>query len=491
MLRTVPVTGWRLGGAFCAVLALFAAALLVMLQTLSSLESAEREVATLEEAKHAGHYAAAFVREQYIHQAHTIISGNDSHLGHYDEVVRKTDAAVRRVMDFARTPQQRAWAAEIANLAHESDTEFRRSIVPAILRGDFSSVQQLHDRMEAMVTRVVEINEQLNRDFEQLSDDARGREVTLRVHARNVVILCFTLAIAISAILAILIMRSILRPIARLRAGAAEIAKGRLDTRIPVVADDEFGELSVALNQMASDLADRERDLVRSRTLATVGRMAASIAHEINNPLSVILGYTRILQKQQSANPEISESLEIIESETRQCRRIVEELLDLTRPPKIEHNEVDLVEVVRDAVERLHDGGTLDGVRISGPGSVGNTRVWGDETKLRQVVSNLLVNAAEATSPGGEIEISVNPGTEGVSLTIADAGEGISPDVLPHVFGPFFTTKPKGTGLGLAICQTITHAHGGTIDVKSEPDLGTRVTVYLPRGASQTRVTAS
>lgn len=483
-MRTVPATAWRLGGAFFAVLALFGAALLVTLQTLARLEAAEREVATLEEAKHAGHYAAAFVREQYIHQAHTIINGDDSHLSHYDKAAVETREAVDHLLRMAHTPEQRARAAEISRLAQESDTEFRQNMVPAIRRNDAAMVRRLHDRAEAMVTRVVEINEELNRDFEELADAARGREMALRSYARNVVILCFTLAIVIAAVLALLIMRSILRPIARLRAGAANIAKGRLDTKVEVGADDEFGELAQALNQMATDLAERERDLVRSRTLATVGRMAAGIAHEINNPLSVILGYTRLLQKGQNGDSELSEGLEIIESETRQCQRIVEELLNLTRPPKLDHVEIDLVAVARDAVERLQGTPTFDGVRIVGPRTDTDVRVWGDATKLRQVISNLLTNAAEASPRDGIVTIEIEPEANGAVLTISDTGEGIPADVLPHVFGPFFTTKPKGTGLGLAICQAITHAHGGTIEVASEPERRTRVTVRLPRSTN-------
>jgi signal transduction histidine kinase len=489
-VKAVPATAWRLGGAFCAVLALFGAALLVTLQTLDRLEAAEREVAGLEEAKHAGHYAAAFVREQYIHQAHTIINGDDSHLGHYERAVEETRGAVDHLLEMARTPEQQSRAAEISRLAQESDREFRQNMMPAIRNKDATMIRRLHDRAEAMVTAVVAINEELNRDFETLADAAREREVALRAYARNVVILCFTFAIIIAAVLAVLIMRSILRPIARLRAGAANIAKGRLDTRVEVEAEDEFGELADALNQIASDLADRERDLVRSRTLATVGRMAAGIAHEINNPLSVILGYTRLLQKQQNATSDLAEALEIIASETRQCQRIVEELLNLTRPPKLEHAETDLVAVIRDAVERLHDTGAFDGIRIAGPRCQDEVHVWGDATKLRQVVSNLLVNAAEASPGNGVVEIDVARDTDGVCVTIKDTGEGIAADVLPQVFGPFFTTKPRGTGLGLAICQAITHAHGGTIEVVSEPGRGTCVTVRLPYGASDAGVPA-
>ena len=145
-MKAVPATAWRLGGAFCAVLALFGAALLVTLQTLDRLEAAEREVAGLEEAKHAGHYAAAFVREQYIHQAHTIINGDDSHLGHYERAVAETRAAVDHLLEMARTPEQQSRAVEISRLAQESDIEFRQNMIPAIRNQDATMIRRLHDR---------------------------------------------------------------------------------------------------------------------------------------------------------------------------------------------------------------------------------------------------------------------------------------------------------------------------------------------------------
>ncbi|TFG63674.1 MAG: hypothetical protein E4H28_06100, partial [Gemmatimonadales bacterium] len=227
------------------------------------------------------------------------------------------------------------------------------------------------------------------------------------------------------------------------------------------------------------------RDLVQSRTLATVGRMAATVAHEVNNPLSVILGYTRILQKQAGLDTEQAEGLAIIESETQQCRRIVDELLDLTRPLKLECADVDLVQIAEGAVKRARDAGICDGIRILGPDASGEARVWGDEMKLGQVVSNLMANAAEATPPGGEVSIAVEREGENVKLTIADSGEGITSDVLPFVFGPFFTTKPKGTGLGLAICQAIAQAHGGMIELTSQVKRGTSVTLSLPCRAAE------
>ena len=318
-LKRLTTTAWRLGGAFGAVLLLFALSFVVMLQTLTRLGNAESEVQAIEEAKHAGHYAAAYVREQYIHEAHTIIHWDDSHLGHYQDALRQTEAALEHLQAVAQTPRQQAMAREIAVLARKADTEFKESILPAIARNDRAAVQLLHDQAEVIVSRVVALNDQLNEDFEAMADDARARELKLRSAARTLTTVSFSLAIVIAGVLAALIMRSILVPIGRLRAGAATIAKGDLAARIPVDGTDEFAELSLAFNHMAAELSRREADLLRSQKLAAIGQVAAGVAHEINNPLAVVLGYTKLLQRDGTPDADFAEGLRIIEDETRQC----------------------------------------------------------------------------------------------------------------------------------------------------------------------------
>jgi two-component system, NtrC family, sensor kinase len=216
---------------------------------------------------------------------------------------------------------------------------------------------------------------------------------------------------------------------------------------------------------------------VRSHKLASIGQVAAGVAHEINNPLGVILGYTKILRRE----PDLAarEELQIIDDEVNQCRRIVQDLLDLARPPRLELDAVDLAEVAADAVQRLRETDRLRDVAVELP--AGRAVVRGDEAKLRQVVVNVLVNAVEAAT--GKVTLVAETADGGGALRVVDDGPGMAPDVLAHVFEPFFTTKRGGTGMGLAIAQAIVDAHGGRIELTSRPGAGTRVSIWLPAPA--------
>jgi signal transduction histidine kinase len=176
--------------------------------------------------------------------------------------------------------------------------------------------------------------------------------------------------------------------------------------------------------------------------------------------------------------------LRIIEDETRQCQRIVQGLLDLARPPRLDRTEVDLAELARDAALRLQETGKLDGIRVEPPPETTHAMAFGDEAKLRQVVVNLLINAVEATQPPGAVTLQTASEDEMVLLAVTDTGCGNPSEVLPRVFDPFFTTKPKGTGLGLAVSQAIVDAHGWRLDIASQPERGTRATLHLPRSSS-------
>jgi len=475
-------TGKRLGAAFLAVLLLFGAALVVELVALRRIAAAEAEVAELDHAKHSGHKAASMVREQYIREAHTLIEFDDSHLDQYEAVVKSTRDAVAHLRTMARSDQERALAGQIAQLAAENDRDFRALVLPAIRSGDRGQVTEIGARLEAVVDRVVQVNDELNHMFETRSEAAREHAGALRGRVKWVTLLCFGLAIALAAIVGAWLARSIVRPVAALQAGTRRVGEGDLDARIEIAGGDEFAELAAAFNQMTESLARNQEALVRSQKLASVGQVAAGVAHEINNPLGVILGYTRILRQQPGGGD--SEELRIIEDETRQCQRIVQSLLELARPQRLAVEPVDLAELTREEVERLSESGRLDGrtVQVGGGDRVG---VDCDAGRVRQVIANLVVNAVQASPPDGEVRVEVAGDGHDAIVTVSDRGRGIAPDELPRVFDPFFTTKPQGTGLGLAIAQAIADAHGGRIEIHSVEGEGTRVALRLPRAAAQ------
>jgi signal transduction histidine kinase len=230
---------------------------------------------------------------------------------------------------------------------------------------------------------------------------------------------------------------------------------------------------------MTASLKDHQAQLVESEKLAGIGRLAAGVAHEINNPLGVILGYARLLRRQ--ATPQAAEDLAVIEEETLRAKAIVDGLLDLSRPLPAGGERVDLRALADDVVSRLREARLLDGVEVSVRGTASAP---GHPEKLRQVLVNLLRNAAEAAGRGGRVAIAVGE-REGVAeVTVEDSGPGLAPELRPRLFEPFFTTKPSGTGLGLAVSRAIARAHGGELAADAAEGGGARFALRLPRGTA-------
>jgi two-component system NtrC family sensor kinase len=485
--RLRNVTGRRLLAAFAGVLLLFGAALAMELFALRRIADAEAEAARLDQAKHAGHMAAAQVREQYIHQAHTLIEFGEGHLGHYAKVVDATRETIAHLEAMAETSVEKVLAKQIADLAEQNDRDFRQRVVPAIRAGNRKDVAALGDELEAVVDRVVDLNARLNDELERRSSVARLRAESLRAQAQVATIACFACAILLAAGLGLWLTRSIVRRVESLRQGARRIGEGHLDARIELAGHDEFAELAASFNQMAASLSREQAALVRSQKLASIGQVAAGVAHELNNPLTVILGYTKLLRAEPGPH---ADELAIIEDEARQCQRIVAELLDLARPHRLEVQPVDLALLAREAVDRLEDAGALHDRKVEVLARK-PVVVPADAGRLRQVIANVVVNAAQATAPTGKITIAALTEADAAILTVTDDGPGIPPEVLSQIFDPFVTTKPHGTGLGLAIAQAIVDAHGGRISIASSPETGTRVSLQLPVSPQSAEVHAS
>jgi two-component system, NtrC family, sensor kinase len=471
-----PRIARRVAATFAVQLALLAVALGMTVHTFRSLSAAEAEVLALDSAKHAGHNVAGLVREQYIHQAHTIIAGNRSHVDHYRTAAQDAGDATRRLLSLPLTADERARASQIAGLVRQIDGEFSSQILPAVDAGNRRLVEELHERAESEVSRVTSLSESLNRTLEARAMRANEREQMLSRYAAVLVIGCFILAIVVAATTWLVIGRSVLSRLGELRRGALILAQGNLESRVPVRGSDEVSILAATLNDMAGSLQNHQQRLIQSQRLAVVGQVAAGVAHEINNPLGVILGYVRLLERGEPLLP----GLRIIEDEARHCQRIVEGLLGLTRPIPSRRTTVDLVELARDAVERFAEAPGVDARRLRAPTGDARVLTSGDPSALRQVLSNLLQNALEATTESGTVVVSVRGHAGFAEVEVSDDGEGMSEETRAKAFDPFFTTKSKGTGLGLAISQAIVVAHDGSIELTSTPGAGTRAMVRLP-----------
>lgn len=272
-------------------------------------------------------------------------------------------------------------------------------------------------------------------------------------------------------------------PIQRLIAGVREVKRGRLDTQIAVTSNDELGELATNFNRMTEVLRknkDLETILAQQNKMASLGVLSSEVAHEINNPLGVILGYAAYLENKMNPDDPGFKYIQEIKRESKRCKNIVQDLLSYARVPKPALAETDINALLEQIVDFAAHHTDMDAVNIITTFDSRLPRIWVDGDQIRQVAMNLMLNAGAAMPEGGRLVVGTALGEEGyVKLTFQDSGAGIPPENLEKIFEPFFTTKTRGTGLGLAITKTIVEQHGGRIEVATEVGKGTTVTVSL------------
>ncbi len=245
--------------------------------------------------------------------------------------------------------------------------------------------------------------------------------------------------------------------------------------------EEHYRRLEERVELLNRELSEKNKLMERTRRLAAMGEMAAKIAHEIRNPLGSIGIFASILERELRDDKKRGELASHISSGVRTLDNLLSNMLLFARSPEPRFSQLDIREVIED---------TLDMVRTRKDKSVGVNKVFegstvicGDESLLKQVFYNLLINAFDAVGEDGSIEVRTTLLTNGrtyMTVVIRDSGVGIPAEDLDRIFDPFFTTKDRGTGLGLAIVESIVKAHGGEISVESEQGRGTTFTIRLP-----------
>jgi signal transduction histidine kinase len=336
-------------------------------------------------------------------------------------------------------------------------------------------VRDEHGRAQLVVTRIQDLTQELVARFEASIRAVRADLEQVESRTRRTLLGLLVASPLVAVAVSLVIGRSIAAPVKRLEAGAARIAAGDLDTRIEARGAPELEELAVRWNEMTEALREHQRRLVESEKLAGIGRLSAGVAHEINNPLGVILGYAKLLRRKCDGG--MAADLAVIEDETLRAKEIVDGLLDLSRPLPASAEEVDLRALSDDVVSRLGEAKLLDGVAVRVDGAASAP---GHPEKLRQVLVNLVRNAAEAAGSGGKVEVRVAEHDGSAEVAVEDSGPGVPAERRDRLFEPFFTTKPRGTGLGLAVSRAIARAHGGELDAGPAPAGGARFALRLP-----------
>ncbi|HXG95137.1 MAG TPA: ATP-binding protein [Blastocatellia bacterium] len=238
----------------------------------------------------------------------------------------------------------------------------------------------------------------------------------------------------------------------------------------------------------ASEIERLKENLIHSERLATLGQLVSGVAHELNNPLTSVIGYTQLLLTTSTVNGKAHEWLEVVNREAERTRRIVQNLLSFSRQHKSKQTQVDINELLENTLELRAYEMRVNNIRVERQ-MQNIPKISADAHKLQQVFLNIIVNAEQAINEGecgGAITIKSQfysaEGRERVRVEIADDGPGIAPEHINKLFEPFFTTKPagKGTGLGLSISREIIEAHNGTIRVESAPGRGADFIIELP-----------
>jgi two-component system NtrC family sensor kinase len=336
-------------------------------------------------------------------------------------------------------------------------------------------------------------------------------EKNLNEHAGNVALLTLCLLLLMAMVLTLLTQTLIDEPVQRLLRHTERVAEGDFTTRIEVVSDDELGQLAASFNRMTGNLEEAHSDLndlmhnleamvdertrkiqeiqsrlLQSEKLASIGELAAGIAHEINNPLTGIVMFASMVLNHKDLNPQLRGDVQIVLSETRRCADIVRRLLEFSRstPPHKESSAV--TRLLEHTLALVMYQASFHDLHLIKHYREGLPQIMLDPNQIQQVFMNLLLNASQSMPGGGVLELSVDMDGEWVVTRIRDTGSGISPENLKKIFDPFFTTKgSSGTGLGLSISYGIIHNHGGTIEVESTVGEGTVFTIRLPIGGER------
>lgn len=305
---------------------------------------------------------------------------------------------------------------------------------------------------------------------------------------RKIIFLTLAVIVFISFVFWLFFRKFITRPVNRLVDATNAVAKGDLSYKIKIKRNDELGLLAKSFNEMTHQLAEAQTQLYHSDKLASIGRLAAGVAHEINNPLTGVLTYSSFLLKRVDHNPEMKSDLEIIVRETKRCREIVKGLLDFARQVPAKKTSVNLNEVINHSLDIVENQLNCSHVKAHKKLNKTLPTIYADASQLQQVFINLLVNATDAIgTKGGDITITSQSKQEDgkmfVEVKISDTGCGISPQNLSKIFEPFYSTKEqKGTGLGLAVVWGIIDEHQGTIHVESKLREGSTFTIRFPAG---------
>jgi signal transduction histidine kinase len=296
-------------------------------------------------------------------------------------------------------------------------------------------------------------------------------------------------AVVLCLLLPSILLVLIERPLEQLMETIERVRRGDLTARVEFAKrEDDVGQLGRQFNEMIQQLDENRleieelhaREMARAEHLATLGELAAGLAHEIRNPLAGIAGVVDIMGKELPPNSASRTVIGDVHREILHIQAILNDLLSYARPRPPNFHPANLNTTVEQAVELSRQQVRTKPIQVKFQQNSSLPLVDHDPALIQQVILNLILNGIQAISGAGEVRVALDQDHDSVIVQVADTGRGISADALPRIFKPFFTTRSEGTGLGLSLANSIVQSHGGHIDVTSTPGRGSQFKVSLP-----------
>lgn len=394
-------------------------------------------------------------------QGYALLLAEEQRLIAHGNPNKKRFVAATGASNAPKTPEQQFAAALVANAdtapktARYTDTDGRSVLVVGALVPNLPWVVMV----------------------EQPTDEA----FALADQLQTQLLVAIGIALLGTVILGWLWGRSFITRIFALKRATQAIAEGRMDERVTVGGQDEIRQLGDAFNSMADRLVQLQEDVRKQERQAMFGKIAAGLVHDLSHPIQTIVTNSKLIVRMFD-DAEYRETFKrMIERESLVIKRVLEDLRNIAQPIPLEHFPVDIDRSVADVVESLQQPAETAGVTLRAELGSGGALVQGDIFALGRVYRNLLINAIQATAPGGLVAIATEASADRVQIRVYDTGCGIAPDRIAAIFDDFVTTKRRGLGLGLAISKKIVEQLGGQISVASEVGKGTTFVLDFPR----------
>ena len=481
-------TGVRLILASSVIVLMFGCLAVLTLRSFQRLDEATNRVQTLQGPLEAGLEMLSAAYKLFEAQTTLVMTEDFEQIDRFNETLGEIEKCQSAVEPHLRTEEERAWLRALKTSFGEFDDQFHGRLLPAAMKADYDEVQKAHGASKLLLETIEGQIRHLSGNFQDMVVKASRTALETTEDVRTQTARFMIAAVVVAVLTSWLLGLSIIRPIQQLIEGTRRVSEGDLDNPLQMARSDEFGLLADSFNDMTRRLREHQDKLLQASKLATIGRIASGVAHEINNPISVILGYTKLMASS-CQDADILADVRTIEEEALQCKKIVEGLLTIARPIDTGGHVPDVGAVLRDVLDRVSLQREDPSIRTVLDVGHEPVALDIDEARLRQIAFNMVQNAFDAMAEGGVLTARCSAAADGadqsqVVIEFSDTGQGISPEDMDKLFEPFFTSKPRGTGLGLAICHGIVSACAGTISVHSELGNGTRFSICLPQRAA-------